>query len=96
MTATMGTSPISKRIGAILAIDPSRNAIEFGDRWWTWGQLESTASKIADLIPAAGTQVGIILHNRPEHIGALLGVLRAGGCGVTINPYRGVARTRAE
>ena len=38
----------------------------------------------------------MILRNRPASVGFLLGVLRAGGCVVTINPQRGVARTRAD
>jgi len=90
------TSTLSQRLEAIPKIDPGQNAIEFEGRWWTWGQLDHTITKLAELVPEPGTQVGIILHNRPEHVGALLGVLRAGGCVVTINPYRGLARTRED
>ena len=43
-----------------------------------------------------GAQVGILLRNRPASVGLLLGVLSAGGCVVTINPGRGVDRTRDD
>ena len=38
----------------------------------------------------------MILRNRPAPVGLLLGVLRAGGCVVAINPDRGEERTRAD
>ncbi len=51
---------------------------------------------IAALVGAPGAKVGIVLRNRPAHVGCLLGVLRGGGCVVTINPQRGVERTRDD
>ena len=51
---------------------------------------------MAGLVPAPGAEVGILLRNRPSSIGLLLGVLRAGGCVVTINPGRGSDRTRED
>lgn len=89
-------NPLAARIGEVLAIDPSAPALEFEGRWSTWGELATTVDGMADLVGAAGREVGIILQNRPAHVGALLGVLRAGGCVVTINPKRGVERTRAD
>lgn len=88
--------PLSERIAAVTRIDPGAPALEFERRWYTWGQLEATLSRVAGQVPEAGAQIGIILRNRPAHVGALLGVLRAGGCVVTINPHRGVARTRED
>jgi acyl-CoA synthetase (AMP-forming)/AMP-acid ligase II len=40
--------------------------------------------------------VGIILRNHPVSVGLLLGVLRAEGCVVAVNPGRGVERTRED
>lgn len=91
-----GASVLSERLAAIPRIDPDAPALEFEGRWYTWGQLDATMSGVAAQVPEAGTQVGIILRNRPEHVGALLGVLRAGGCVVTINPHRGLERTRED
>lgn len=91
-----GTSALSERIAAVTKIDPEAPALEFDRRWYTWGQLDATSSSIGEQVPELGTQIGIILRNRPAHVGALLGVLRAGGCVVTINPHRGVVRTQED
>jgi hypothetical protein len=37
-------SELSERIAAVLAIDRSAPAIEFGARWRTWGELAATSS----------------------------------------------------
>jgi acyl-CoA synthetase (AMP-forming)/AMP-acid ligase II len=95
MTAR-GTSALSDRIDAIPKIDPEAPALEFEGRWYTWAQLDATISSIAERVPEPGAQIGIILRNRPAHVGALLGVLRAGGCVVAINPHRGRARTQED
>jgi acyl-CoA synthetase (AMP-forming)/AMP-acid ligase II len=95
MTAR-ATSALAERIATILRIDPAAPALEFEGRWHTWGQLDATLSSIGELVPEPGTQVGIVLRNRPAHVGALLGVLRAGGCVVTINPHRGRVRTQDD
>ena len=91
-----GKSALSERIGAIPKLDPAAPALEFDGRWYTWGQLDTTISSIGALVPEPGTQLGIILRNRPAHVGALLGVLGAGGCVVTINPQRGRLRTQED
>jgi len=98
MTETTGLKPtaLSARIAEVLAIDPAAPALEFERRWYSWAELGSTVDSIAALVSSPGTQVGIILRNRPAHVGSLLGVLRAGGCVVTINPQRGIERTRDD
>ena len=95
MEGTTATA-LSERIAEIVAIDPAAPAIEFDGRWSTWGELGSTIDDVAGLLESPGARVGIILRNRPEHVGCLLGVLRGGGCVVTINPQRGVERTRDD
>jgi len=87
---------LAQRIRSVVAIDPAARAVEFGGRWFTWGELGSTVDSVAEHVPAAGTPVGVILRNRPAQIGLLLGVLRAGGCVVAINPERGADRTRDD
>jgi acyl-CoA synthetase (AMP-forming)/AMP-acid ligase II len=86
---------LSARIAEVLSIDPSAPALEYEGGWRTWGELARTADQVAALV-RPGTEVGILLRNRPPSIGALLGVLEAGGCVVTINPGRGVDRTRED
>ena len=90
------STALSARIAEVVAIDPDAPAIEFEGRWSTWGDLGSTIEDIASLVGSPGAKVGIILRNRPAHVGCLLGVLRGGGCVVTINPQRGVERTRDD
>lgn len=96
MTARTGTAGLSDRIAEVLAIDPDANAIEFEGEWSTWGRLASTAEQAAALVARPGAEVGILLRNRPVAVGMLLGVLRAGGCVVTVNPGRGRDRTRQD
>jgi acyl-CoA synthetase (AMP-forming)/AMP-acid ligase II len=89
-------SALADRIGTVVALDPARDALEFEGRWRTWGQLGDTIDQVAALVPEPGTEVGVLLRNRPASVGFVLGILRAGGCLVTINPGRGVERTRDD
>lgn len=90
------TTGLAARVAAVLALDPAADAVEFEGRWRTWGALADTAAQVAALVDRPGTEVGILLRNRPASVGLLLGVLRAGGCVVTINPGRGRDRTRDD
>jgi acyl-CoA synthetase (AMP-forming)/AMP-acid ligase II len=89
-------SGLAARIAEVVAIDPAAPAIEFEGRWSTWGELGSTIDDVAALVGSPGARIGILLRNRPAHVGCLLGVIRGGGCVVTINPQRGAARTRED
>ena len=90
------TSGLSRRIASVLCIDASAPAIEFEKRWRSWGDLGATVDAVADMVGEPGTPFGILLRSRPLSVGLLLGVFRAGGCVVAINPQRGVDRTRAD
>jgi long-chain acyl-CoA synthetase len=85
--------PLSQRISDVLALQPDDPAIEYDGRWSTWRQVAELANRIASV---GETEVGMLLRNRPAHVGALLGVLLGGGTVVTINPSRGDDRTRAD
>jgi long-chain acyl-CoA synthetase len=87
--------PLCRRISAVLDLDRGARAIEYEDRWYTWGQLGAASRHIADTV-APGVQVGILLHNTPAHVAALLGVLLAGGCVVVVNPSRGDDRLKSD
>ncbi|BBX83528.1 class I adenylate-forming enzyme family protein [Mycolicibacterium aubagnense] len=88
------THPLSTRITEVLQLDPAANAIEYQRQWYSWRQLADTAETVAGISP--GGQIGMLLRNRPDHVGALLGVLMSGGTVVTINPARGDERIRAD
>ena len=79
---------LSSRIGEVLAIDRAAPAIEFEGRWWSWGDLAAIAAEVAARVPEPGAEVGVVLANRPDAVGRVLGVLQAGGCVVTLDPAR--------
>jgi acyl-CoA synthetase (AMP-forming)/AMP-acid ligase II len=93
---TVPTAGLGARIADVLAVDPDAPAIEFEGAWSTWSQLSDTVERATALVGRPGAEVGILLRNRPASVGLLLGVLRAGGCVVTINPGRGRDRTRQD
>ena len=93
-------NPISERLGAVLALEPSAPALEFEGEWSTWGELSAAADAVDVVLRerglGAGSPVGLMLRNRPVALGTLLGLLRAGACVVTINPLLGAERLRAD
>ena len=84
--------PLSRRIDAVLDLDPAARALEFDGTWHTFAEVATLARRVAAL--AGRGRVGIMLRNEPAHVAALLGVLAAGGTVVVINPGRGHDRTR--
>jgi acyl-CoA synthetase (AMP-forming)/AMP-acid ligase II len=93
-------NPISERLRAVLALDPSAPALEFDGTWSTWGELAAAADAVDVVLHerslAEGSPVGVLLRNRPAALGTLLGLLRAGACVVTVNPLLGGERLRAD
>ncbi|GAA3209738.1 fatty acid--CoA ligase family protein [Actinocorallia longicatena] len=89
-------SGLAGRLGAVLALDPDAPAIEFEGRWWSWGRIADLAGTVAARVPEPGAPVGVLLRNTPRHVAALLGILLADGCVVTVNPGLGEERIRAE
>jgi acyl-CoA synthetase (AMP-forming)/AMP-acid ligase II len=87
--------PLSQRIRDVLALQPDARAIEYDGRWWQWGRFAEIARAIEQLV-TPGTQVGVLLRNRPSHVATLLGLVQAGATLVVINPSRGDDRTRAD
>jgi acyl-CoA synthetase (AMP-forming)/AMP-acid ligase II len=88
--------PLSRRIDHVLGLLPNRPTLEYDRQWLSWGQLNEPAERIRSLIAARRPQIGILLRNRPAHVGALLGVLRCGATVVVINPGRGDERLKAD
>jgi acyl-CoA synthetase (AMP-forming)/AMP-acid ligase II len=86
---------LSRRIGRILDLDPTAPAIEFERSWYSWGDLAATAGSI-EVHVRPGQRIGLLLRNRPPHVGVLIGLLRAGACVVAINPDRGRDRVLGD
>jgi acyl-CoA synthetase (AMP-forming)/AMP-acid ligase II len=93
-------NPISTRLREVMAIDPAAPALEFEGTWHSWGELAAIADSVASALGERGlgdgAPVGLMLRNRPALLGALLGLLRAGACVVTINPLLGAERLRSD
>lgn len=91
--ATASQADLTARIQAILGVDPGADAVEFGGTWATWGSLAEVAHGVADHLSSAGlapgAPVGLVLRNDPAMIAAMLGVLMARCCIVTLNPSHG-------
>ncbi len=86
---------LAERIRTILALDPAAPAIEYQGSWTDWRALAEIATGVESQLAAVGlgggAAVGVVLRNHPAMVGALLGVLLANGCAVTINPSHGDA-----
>jgi hypothetical protein len=84
----MASTALGERIAAVLAIDPSGPAIEFGGRWRNWGAWGD-----GDQLPPVRPAPRSASSRTTRSIGFLLGAPR--GCVVTINPG-GRDRTRGH
>jgi acyl-CoA synthetase (AMP-forming)/AMP-acid ligase II len=87
--------PLSERIASVLRLDPAAPAIEFDRHWHTWAEIGATADVIHAHV-GPGERVAVLLRNQPEHVGLLVGLLRAGACVVAANPDRGAERVQAD
>ena len=80
------------------AASPERTAIVYGDRQWTYRQLNARANRIAwylrRLGVSPGERVGIDVSRSPETLAAILGVLKAGAAYVPV-PARQIAAGQA-
>ena len=90
-----GLPALSRRIAAVLALDPAAPALEFDRRWHPWGDLAAAADAVGPHV-APGERVAVLLRNHPVHVGLLVGLLRAGACVVAANPDRGAERVRSD
>ncbi|WP_051773736.1 non-ribosomal peptide synthetase [Streptomyces sp. NRRL S-237] len=73
----------------VAARTPGKAAVICAGEEVTYGELDAWAEDIADrLRPAVapGTPVGVCVERSPSMVAALLGVLKAGGCYVPLDP----------
>ena len=69
---------------------PGHNAITHGEKCWSYRRLNEWCDGLARRLHKLGvsheSRVGIYGERSPELIGAMLGVLKAGGCYVPLDP----------
>ncbi|BCO84662.1 putative non-ribosomal peptide synthetase [Mycobacterium paraintracellulare] len=76
--------------------DPEAAAISYGDRSWTYREVEESANRLAHLLlsegAGPGTRVALLLPRTPEAVVAMLAVLKTGAAYVPIDPMVPAAR----
>ena len=74
-------------------------ALEFGDRTWTYRELDAAAEALTQRLVDAGVdvddRVGVFAERSPEFVIALLATLRAGAVYVPLDPSNPASRLRA-
>ncbi|CAM5398416.1 non-ribosomal peptide synthetase [Streptomyces californicus] len=85
-------------VGAQAAATPGATAVVHDDGLLTYAELDERSTRLAHRLRALGvraeTPVGVMLERDPELVVALLGVLKAGGAFVPIDPAYPTARIR--
>ena len=70
--------------------DPDRIALEFQGERWTYGRLDSEASRIAAALRQRGvgpdTMVALCVERSPKMVAGVLGILKSGGAYVPLDP----------
>ena len=96
-----GVETLQELSAKVLAAEPTREALEFEGRWYTWGDLAAVAGRVQALLDAAGIApdgpVALISRNHPAVVAALLGLIAQGRTIRMIYAFQspaGIARER--
>lgn len=92
---------VRSRLATLLHEAPDdAKVVEFERSWWTWGDLKSVARSLDDLLSGAGlgagSRIGVVLDNRPEHLGVVIALLASRRCVVTLSPLQPPERLAAD
>lgn len=92
-----GNRCLHQMVEAQAARTPQAIALRDGATAWTYAELMARSARVAAWLRqrgvAADTLVGVCMERGPDMIAALLGVLRAGGAYVALDPAYPEART---
>lgn len=76
----MGHSELSRLSAVVLDFPADRPAIEFERNWFLWGELQSVARRVTDLIRECGSsadaKIVLVAKNRPEAVAAYFGLMK--------------------
>jgi amino acid adenylation domain-containing protein len=85
-----GLRPVHRWVEAQARRNPGAPAVVHGERRLSYGELEARANQLAHKLSALGVGperlVGICVERSVEMVVAMLGVLKAGGAGVALDP----------
>ena len=84
------TSCVHELIAEIASLHPNRTAVRFQDQTLTYGQLDSSSNRLAQVLQHKGVKadvpVGLCVERSLEMVVGLLGILKAGGAYVPLDP----------
>jgi long-chain acyl-CoA synthetase len=84
---------LAGHLAAVMRLDSSAPAVEFGGTWIPWGRLASAVDGILAVLDRAGVpaggEVGLLVRNRPAHVATLLATLTSRRCLVSFNAVEG-------
>ena len=88
-------------VAARVAATPEAEAVVLEEERWTYRHLDDAANRIARLLQRQGvepeTRIAICLERSPRLLAAVLGVLKAGGVYVPLDPaYTRTAEERMK
>ncbi|NUQ62306.1 MAG: amino acid adenylation domain-containing protein, partial [Pirellulales bacterium] len=82
--------PVQALFSAHAAEHPSAPAVACGDVRWSYSELEERTNRLASYLAAEGVgpdvPVAVLIDRSPEMIAAILGVLKAGGAYLPLDP----------
>ncbi len=77
---------------------PDAEALAWGGARWTYAELDARANQLAHGLRRHGvgpeSRVGVLLERGPELVVSILGILKAGGCYVPLDPAYPAERLR--
>ncbi|ROO87483.1 acyl-CoA synthetase (AMP-forming)/AMP-acid ligase II [Actinocorallia herbida] len=82
---------LTRRIGEVLALDPTASAIAFGEQTLPWSFYSDAITDLESLLGAhpGARRVGVILRNRPGPVAAAVATIGTGRQLVTLSPQLG-------
>ncbi|NJP68529.1 non-ribosomal peptide synthetase [Streptomyces spiramenti] len=94
----VAVAPVHELFAAHARRTPHRTAVVLGERRLTFGELDAAANALAHRLIAAGVgreeAVGVLMDRTPELLVAALGVLKAGGTYLPLDPKLPGSRVR--
>ncbi|QQS42023.1 MAG: non-ribosomal peptide synthetase [Acidobacteriota bacterium] len=93
-----GTNSVHQLFEAQAAQNPERIALELGESCITYGELNARANQIAHKLISIGVKpeepVGIAMLRSPDQIAGVLGIMKAGGAYLPLDPAYPLERIR--
>jgi acyl-coenzyme A synthetase/AMP-(fatty) acid ligase len=81
---------LSSIVRNVLTIDPSAPALEYEQKWYSWGDVTAIIDAVEDVLKknniGSGARIGEILRNTPQMAAVIIGTIINDRCVVTLNP----------